>query len=119
MSTLCISLCVTLGKSLALGLCSFTVKQKGFTERISEVFHSSEIEHLSVPELSHALLLRFGVLQYVLNIGRNLEHSDLRKQETREVVWSPQPSVHSGVRAAERVKRGGGTRVGGGGGQPI
>lgn len=63
-----------------------------------------------VPELSNSLLLRFGVC--ILNIGRNPEHSDMRKEETREAVRSPQPSVCSGVRAAEGVGKGGRTRRG-------
>ena len=36
-------LCAILGKSLPLGLCSFSVKQKIFAGRISEVFSSLEI----------------------------------------------------------------------------
>lgn len=50
---------------------------KGFCQEGLRYLYSS------VLQFNNALLLGFGVLECVLNIGRNPEQPDLRKEETR------------------------------------
>lgn len=72
-------------------------RTKGFFQEGLRCFYSS------VLQLDNALLLGFGVLECVLNIGRN---PDLRKEESRGLSWLPIVRVHWG----EACRKGGGGR---------
>lgn len=101
LSSLCVSLCVTLGRSVSLGLCSFSVKQRVLLEGSQRSFTAQKSNVCT--QIKQCPAVKIEGFECVLNIGRNPEHTNVRREETRGALWSPQPSVRSGARAAEGV----------------